>query len=67
MKRRTQPGIKKRIVVEIGPFVMHGFGKASIAHMERKMRDEIDERVRSYMSVGPYSKAVRTRIEEVES
>lgn len=63
-ERRTQLGPTVKLHVEVGPWISHGFGKADIARMDRRMRDDIDRLIRGYVNVGKRSKFVRTSLEE---
>ena len=62
--KRTQPGTPKTFVIEVGPIISYGFGRSDVARMERETKRDIDTMVRRYMLVGPYSKVVRSRVEE---
>lgn len=66
-KKRTIPGTPKTYVVELGPITCHAFGAADVRRMESWLRKELDLAVRQVFAVGPYSKTVKTRVEEASA
>ena len=62
--KRTIAGTPKRLTIEVGPWSHYCFTKAEIAKRDREIRDDLDALVRRYFLVGPYSKTVRTRMED---
>ena len=61
-KAQRGAGEPKTIWIEVGPLTCHG-SKADILSMERKIKNDLDDMVRQYLSVGKRSKVVVTHLE----
>ena len=56
----------QKITIEIAPLTFSGPNRSQVKAMERQTKKDADAAIRQWLGLGPYSKVVQTRMQDLE-